>query len=169
MVKNRCLAKAISEQGWGEFRRQLGYKCEWYGSTLISAPQFFASSKLCSKCGTKKKTLTLADRTYRCDACGLEIDRDLNAAINLAQYGTGQTTGNAPGSYTPAEKTALPHLSPLVLSAPVEEGERNQLRRTRKEAKEVPSGASGTFSSVSSTWGDGQSTLNPCVVGGDGA
>jgi putative transposase len=167
MVRNRRLSKAISEQGWGEFRRQLEYKCDWYGSELIVVPQFFPSSKLCSQCGTKKETLTLADRVYRCDACGLEIDRDLNAAINLAQYVTEQTTGNAPVSYACGEDGSASSKSTDALS--VEEDERNQLRRTRKEAKDVSSDTSGTSSlnTLASARVFERSTINPCVVGGD--
>jgi len=67
----------------------LEYKCAWYGNNLIVANRFFPSSKLCSCCGNKKNDLKLKDRTYICDNCGLEIDRDLNASINLEQYTVG--------------------------------------------------------------------------------
>lgn len=83
MVRNRHLARAISDQGWAEFHRQLIYKCQWYGSTLLIAPPFYPSSKACSRCGLVKSRLPLNMRTYRCDGCGLAIDRDLNAARNL--------------------------------------------------------------------------------------
>lgn len=83
MVKNHKLAKAISDVGMGEFRRQLEYKAEWYGRKIIIVDRYFPSSKLCSCCGQIKKELKLSERTYKCD-CGLEIDRDLNAARNLA-------------------------------------------------------------------------------------
>ncbi|HEX7397779.1 MAG TPA: RNA-guided endonuclease TnpB family protein [Propionibacteriaceae bacterium] len=83
LVKNHCLARSISDQGWSEFRRQITYKAEWMGVPLFIAPSNFASSKTCSRCGERKESLTLADRIFRCDRCGLEIDRDLNAARNL--------------------------------------------------------------------------------------
>lgn len=86
MMKNKHLTRAIQEQKLYEFRRQLEYKCQWYGVRLIIADRFFPSSKTCSQCGQIKKDLKLSDRTYHCD-CGLHIDRDLNAAINLREYG----------------------------------------------------------------------------------
>ena len=86
MMKNKHLARAISEQKLYEFRRQLEYKCQWYGVRLIIADRFYPSSKTCSRCGQIKKDLKLSDRTYHCD-CGLHIDRDLNASINLREYG----------------------------------------------------------------------------------
>ncbi|MCY0876130.1 MAG: RNA-guided endonuclease TnpB family protein, partial [Firmicutes bacterium] len=87
MLKNHCLAKAIQDQRLGEVRRQLEYKCEWYGVRLIVADRFYPSSKRCSDCGHKKSDLKLSDRVYRCTTCGNVMGRDLNAAINLMQYG----------------------------------------------------------------------------------
>ena len=86
MMKNRHLSRAIAEQNFYEFRRQLEYKCEERGIELVVADRFFPSSKKCSKCGFIKKDLSLRDRVYKCQACGLEIDRDLNAARNLENY-----------------------------------------------------------------------------------
>ena len=86
MNKNRKLSKALIDVSFGEIRRQLEYKSNWLGKELIIANRFFPSSKLCSSCGNKKETLKLSERTYICENCGLEIDRDLNAAINLANY-----------------------------------------------------------------------------------
>ncbi len=83
MAKNHKLASAILDGGFAEFRRQLEYKVEWYGSKLIIADTFYPSSKLCSCCSNVKADLKLSDRTYNCDSCGISIDRDLNAAINL--------------------------------------------------------------------------------------
>jgi putative transposase len=83
MLRNRKLSRAIADVGFYEFRRQLEYKCEWYGSELVVAPRFFPSSKKCSACGNIKKELTLSNRVYVCTECGLEMDRDLNAACNL--------------------------------------------------------------------------------------
>ena len=86
MLTNHRLARVISDASFGELRRQLEYKCDWYGTKLIIAGRWFPSSKTCSCCGTVKADLTLADRTYTCATCELVIDRDVNAAINLAKY-----------------------------------------------------------------------------------
>jgi putative transposase len=83
LLKNRRLSRVIADVGFYEFRRQLEYKCEWYGSELVVAPRFYPSSKRCSGCGNIKSDLTLSDRVYVCNECGLEMDRDLNAACNL--------------------------------------------------------------------------------------
>jgi len=85
MVRNRYLARAISDTGMAELRRLLAYKTSWYGSRLVVADPFFPSSKTCSACGWVKAKLTLAERTFTCEACGLILDRDLNAARNLAK------------------------------------------------------------------------------------
>ena len=86
MMKNRHLAKSIANSKWYEFRRQILYKAELYGIEVVLADRFYPSSKTCSYCGNYKKDLKLKDRTYVCDECGLKIDRDINAAINLANY-----------------------------------------------------------------------------------
>ena len=83
MMANHKLAKAIADMGFYEFRRQLDYRCELYGSELVVVDRWFPSSKTCSNCGTKKETLSLAERVFHCDHCGFEVDRDLNASINL--------------------------------------------------------------------------------------
>lgn len=87
MMQNHHLARAISDVSFYEFRRQLEYKCKWYGSELFVIDRWYPSSKTCSNCGATNNDLKLSDRTYRCD-CGLEIDRDLNAAINIRNYYT---------------------------------------------------------------------------------
>jgi putative transposase len=87
MLANRKLAKAIADMGFYEFRRQLDYKCKLYGSELIVADRWFASSKTCSCCGQVKNSMPLSVRVFEC-ICGLNIDRDLNAAINLAALAT---------------------------------------------------------------------------------
>lgn len=84
MTRNRSLARHIADQGWGEFRRQLTYKAAWYGAEVVVADRWLASSKTCSRCGTVKAALPLSVRTFRCDDCGLALDRDFNAARNLA-------------------------------------------------------------------------------------
>ena len=86
MMKNRHLAKAVQNQGFFEFRKQLEYKCNDNGIQLIIADRFHPSSKLCSCCGSIKKDLKLSDRTYRCE-CGNVIDRDFQASLNLRAYG----------------------------------------------------------------------------------
>lgn len=86
MMKNRHLSKAVQNQGFFEFRKQLIYKCDSKGIQLIIADRFYPSSKLCSCCGTIKKDLKLSDRVYRCD-CGNVIDRDFQASLNLKAYG----------------------------------------------------------------------------------
>lgn len=84
MMKNHTLAKAISEQMWSEFRRQIEYKAKMKGIKVVFADPFFPSSKTCSHCGNVKKDLQLKDRIYICPVCGHVIDRDLNASMNLA-------------------------------------------------------------------------------------
>jgi putative transposase len=85
MLRNRRLARALADAGLAELRRQLSYKTVWYGSRLVIADRFYPSSKTCSACGWVKAKLTLAERTFTCEACALQIDRDLNAARNLAK------------------------------------------------------------------------------------
>jgi putative transposase len=91
MMKNRRLARAIADVGMYEFRRQLEYKCKWYWSRIIVAPRTFPSSKTCSNCGNKKRELALSEREYVCEACGIRIDRDLNAACNLVTVSLPET------------------------------------------------------------------------------
>ena len=86
MMKNRHLSKAVQQQGFYEFRRQMEYKSEWNNIQVIIADRFFPSSKLCSCCGKIKKDLKLSERIYKCE-CGNVIDRDLQAALNLKKYG----------------------------------------------------------------------------------
>src|SRR5215207_2883609 len=85
MIRNRRLARALADAGLAELRRQLTYKTSWYGSQLIAADRFYPSSKTCSACGWVKAKLTLAERTFACETCGLRLDRDLHAACNLAK------------------------------------------------------------------------------------
>lgn len=86
MMKNKHLSKAVQNQGFFKFRKQLEYKCNDRGIQLIIADRFYPSSKLCSCCGKIKKDLKLSDRTYRCE-CGNVIDRDFQASLNLKTYG----------------------------------------------------------------------------------
>jgi putative transposase len=84
MLKNKRLARRIGDAGFGEIRRQLDYKTEWNGGRLTVADRWFPSSKTCSGCGVVKTKLLLSERDYRCESCGLCMDRDENAARNLA-------------------------------------------------------------------------------------
>ena len=86
MMKNRHLSKAVQEQGFYEFRRQIEYKAKWNNIPVIIADRFFPSSKMCSCCGHIKKDLRLSDRIYKCE-CGNIINRDFQASLNLKKYG----------------------------------------------------------------------------------
>jgi putative transposase len=130
MLHNRRLARAVADTGLAELRRQLGYKTIWYGATLVMADRFFPSSKTCSACGWVKAKLTLAERTFTCEACGLRIDRDLNAARNLAKLvesvaQSGWETPNARGA------DRKPHLA-------------GQVATKREAGSEYRSGQTGT-------------------------
>ncbi|MEX2016919.1 MAG: RNA-guided endonuclease TnpB family protein [Candidatus Pacearchaeota archaeon] len=85
MVKNHCLAKAISDVAWSEFRRQLTYKSDWYSKNLLVIGRFEASSKTCS-CGTVNHELKLSDREWTCKECGVKHDRDVLAANNIKKF-----------------------------------------------------------------------------------
>lgn len=87
MMKNGNLARSISDASWGMLTNMLEYKCKWHGRELIKVDTFYPSSKTCSGCGNVKKELKLSEREYICECCGLVIDRDINAAINLRNSG----------------------------------------------------------------------------------
>ena len=103
MIKNHCLAQAISDVGFAEFRRQLEYKTVWCGSELVVADRFFPSSRLCRHCGCINSELKLSDRTWTCD-CGAVLDRDLNAAINLKNLIVRAVRPKQAERQTPAER-----------------------------------------------------------------
>ena len=88
MLSNHKLAQAIADCGFYEFKRQLEYKAKKFGCEIIIADRWYPSSKICSHCGHKKEVLSLSERTFHCENCGLEMDRDLNAAINLSRLAT---------------------------------------------------------------------------------
>ncbi|MQA64231.1 MAG: IS200/IS605 family element transposase accessory protein TnpB, partial [Actinophytocola sp.] len=98
------LNRSLADAALAEIRRKLAYKTRWYGSLLVEADRYYPSSKMCSACGGRKPSLTLADRTYVCEHCGLIIDRDLNAAINLARLGDTQRTL---GEQSPADSGSV--------------------------------------------------------------
>jgi putative transposase len=133
MQRNRSLALSISDAGFGELRRQLTYKSEWYGSSLVIADRFFPSSKLCSSCGVIKDTLSLSERTFDCEACSASFDRDENAAINLRRIGLG---GLPEGlrEVTPVERKAL---APAVIDGvkPASRKQEAPARRSRDETR----------------------------------
>jgi putative transposase len=87
MVKNHCLAKSISDSGWGYFNQFINYKSNWYDRETIKIDRFFPSSKTCSICGFIKEDLSLKDRAWECPNCKSKIDRDVNAAINILKQG----------------------------------------------------------------------------------
>jgi putative transposase len=86
LMTNRHLARAIGDAAWTELARQLGYKAAWFGAELVACDRWFPSTKTCSRCGTDKQQMGLAERIFRCAGCGLTIDRDRNAAANLAAW-----------------------------------------------------------------------------------
>jgi putative transposase len=110
MVKNHHLAQAIEDVGFYEFRRQMAYKGQWYGCQIILANRFYPSSKRCSQCGHIQATLDLGTRVYICEHCGLMIDRDLNAALNLEQL----ATGSSPERYACGEMISPGYQAVLV-------------------------------------------------------
>lgn len=103
MQKLRTVARSLSDQSFGEVRRQLTYKSELYGSNLLVVSRWFPSSKTCSRCGNVKEKLGLSERIYRCEICGAVIDRDINAAINLKKQ-----LGPLGSEVTLVENTGLP-------------------------------------------------------------
>jgi putative transposase len=108
MVKNRKLARAISDAAWSEFRSMLEYKAQWYGREVIAVDRWFPSSRLCSACGTLRDTMPLNVRTWTCD-CATTHDRDVNAAHNLLAAGLAVTVcgaGVRPQRSTPDGQSA---------------------------------------------------------------
>jgi putative transposase len=120
MVRNKHLGRHISDVGWGDFRRMLEYKTLWYGSQVVMAPRFFPSTKMCSDCGHLLGSLPLSERAWACPACGVEHDRDENAARNLAQWYS-RNTGSSPGSHACGEPSGG-----AGASAPVSHGSTKQ-------------------------------------------
>jgi putative transposase len=105
MVRNRRLARAIADAGFGEIRRQLDYKTGWNGGELIIADRWYPSSKTCSRCQTVKAKLSLSERTFQCAACGLIADRDVNAARNLLRLVTDGDRWSVPEEVGPDAST----------------------------------------------------------------
>jgi putative transposase len=121
MVRNHKLARSISDIGFGEFRRQIEYKTEWRGGKITIHDRFFPSSKKCSRCGLLKESLLLSERIFQCE-CGLEVDRDWNAAINLAPV------PKVLREFKPVEMTALrKSVHPVFVTSINESGNKHQL------------------------------------------
>ncbi|MFI6377705.1 RNA-guided endonuclease InsQ/TnpB family protein [Streptomyces sp. NPDC050546] len=115
MVKNRTLARAISDAAWSQFRSMLEYKAGWYGKDVIAVDRFFPSSKLCSHCGTLQAEMPLDVRTWTCDSCDTTHDRDVNAANNLLAAGLAVTVcgaGVRPQRRTPGGQSAAKQKTP---------------------------------------------------------
>ncbi len=110
MQQNHHLAKSITDQGWFQLGKMLEYKLGWRKAELITIGRFDPSSKLCSNCGNIKHDLKLSDRNYHCDVCGLAIDRDLNAAINIRNIGLIKVGKGIP-ELTPVESATAAELS----------------------------------------------------------
>ncbi|WP_406043855.1 IS607 family element RNA-guided endonuclease TnpB [Micromonospora sp. NBC_00898] len=109
MLRNRRLARHIADAGLAELHRQLGYKTGWNGGRLLTADRWYPSSKTCSGCGTVKAKLALSEREYQCEACGLTLDRDLNAARNLAALAAQiDTAGSGPAAGRGADRQTRP-------------------------------------------------------------
>ena len=110
MQRNHHIAKSITDQGWYQFSTMLKYKLQWRNGELIEIGRFDPSSKMCSRCGSIKHDLKLSDRTYHCNTCGLVIDRDLNAAINIRNIGLIKVGKGIP-EFTPVESATAAELS----------------------------------------------------------
>lgn len=96
MTRNHSLARSMSSASFAEIRRQLTYKCEWYGVRLVVADRFYPSSKTCNGCGNVKSVIHLSERSYVCDRCGYAQDRDVNAALNLRDWSLNFLAGGTP-------------------------------------------------------------------------
>lgn len=109
MLTNRKLARHIADVGFAEIRRQLDYKTTWNGGRLLTANRWYPSSKTCSGCGAAKAKLALSEREYECESCGLVLDRDLNAARNLAALAAEyDTAGSGPVAGRGADRKTRP-------------------------------------------------------------
>jgi putative transposase len=95
LLSNRHLARAISDAAWTEFARQLGYKATWFGAVLVVCDRWAPSTKTCSRCATARQQMRLSERVFRCHSCGAVLDRDCNAAANLAAWAEAISTAAA--------------------------------------------------------------------------
>src|SRR6185437_6435168 len=140
MIRNRKLARAVSDQGFGRLRRMLTYKTEWQGGQLVTADRFYPSSKQCSDCGAVKAKLSLSERTYMCESCGLVMDRDVNAARNLLKL-----AASGAESLNAREGTVRPgiagHAPPNLEPGSLDKGKTGTAVRQRGAAVWAPTGA----------------------------
>ena len=135
MLKNRCLARVVSEAAFGRFRTFLEYKARWYGASVVVADRMFPSSKTCSLCGHRRDDLPLSVRMFRCLSCQTELDRDLNAALNLLAVAVSCTdTKNA------CEEVIGP---PALAAGLAEAGTGSHARERSPDNGPRPSGSSG--------------------------
>ena len=106
MVRNKHLAKSITDASFGEFRRQIEYKALLYGRRVVVVPRFYPSSKLCNRCGTKTKSMPLSVREWTCEKCGVSHHRDTNAAINLQVYAASSAVSVC-GEFSASDETTI--------------------------------------------------------------
>ena len=118
-IRNHSLARSVTDAGWSECRQMLAYKTQWYGSQLVIAPRFYPSTKTCSACGAVKDEMPLGERVFQCAVCGLAIDRDWNAARNLAPLVAGSfpETQNACGGDGAGRESGPAKLAPVKQEA----------------------------------------------------
>ena len=135
MMKNDKLSKHIQDASFHEVRRQIEYKCLWYGKTLIVADRFFASSKTCHNCGWHNDGLTLGDRQWECPVCHTRHDRDRNAALNLKSFGL-KALARDTGEVKPLEKPSVDDRTAMYLRSMVSVNEEKDLRYSQ-EAPEL--------------------------------
>lgn len=114
------LNRSILDAAFGEFRRQISYKSSWYGSRMVPVPRFAPTSKMCSRCGAVKAKLALRDRVFECEVCGLEMDRDHNAAINIAALAAATSPPDGGDAKRPAPKRVNP--PPVVVDTEARKG-----------------------------------------------
>lgn len=131
MLRNRRLARHIAGAAWAEVRRQLTYKTERADVRLVVADRWFASSKTCSECGTAKAKLALSERTYICMPCGVVLDRDHNAALNLAALAAADT------GELRREQPDGSDVRPDVLARPAVAPPREEPSRTQRHPREA--------------------------------
>ncbi|QBI54075.1 IS607 family element RNA-guided endonuclease TnpB [Streptomonospora litoralis] len=140
MAANRSLARAVSDTGMGELRRQLEYETAWSGRHLVVADRWFPSSKTCNDCGAVKAKLRLSERTFTCEACGMVADRDANAAADLAdlaEVAEVAEVASSPGCGARINEPLETHVSPPLVAMgtatgrprPVGRGQRSAARR----------------------------------------
>ncbi len=107
MIRNHKLAKHIADASWSEFVRQLEYKADWYGRTIIKVSPWYPSSQICSSCGVSAGKKALNIRSWTCPSCGVEHDRDVNASINILTTGLAEIKACGDASIGVASSNAI--------------------------------------------------------------